>query len=116
MLILPLQAAPQQTLNISLNGQACTLNIYSAGEVAPDGSGPPMFLDLYVANVLIEGGIFALIGVRLIRDSYLGFLGDLVWNDTQPDPSLGPQNPLPGGVGARWQLLYLYPGELTGDV
>jgi hypothetical protein len=112
MLIVPLQAEPQQTLNINLNGQACILNIYTAG----DDPIPPMYLDLYVNNTLLEGGMFALIGVRLVRDNYLGFLGDLVWNDTQPDPNLGPEDPQWEGVGSRWQLLYLYPGELEGNV
>jgi len=110
MLIVPLQAKPSQSLNISLNGQACTLNVYAAGF---DQS---VYVDLYVSGSLIEGGMYGLIGVRMVRDSYLGFLGDIVFNDTQPDPVLGPQNPRFQGLASRWQLLYLFPGELTGDV
>lgn len=112
MLIVPLQASAVQTLNISLNNQACSLNIYAAGEDCD----PPVYVDLYVANALLEGGMFGNIGVRLVRDSYLGFLGDLVFDDTQPDPILGPQQVRWGGLGQRWQLLYLFPGELTGNV
>lgn len=116
MVIIPLQAAPTQTLNISLNGQACTLNLYAAGEDLNSDNNIPVFVDLYVGGVLIEGGMFSNIGVRMVRDSYLGFLGDLVMSDTQPDPNLGPEQAQWQGLGARWSLLYLYPSELTGDV
>jgi hypothetical protein len=115
MLIIPLQAQPTQTLNISLNGQATTLNVYAAGD-DPDSGNPRIYVDLYVANTLVLGGVFANIGARMVRDAYLGFVGDIVLNDTQPDPDLGPQQALWKGLGARWLLLYLYPAELTGDV
>jgi hypothetical protein len=115
MVIVPLQQAPVQTLNISLDGQACVLNIYAAGPPLQNETTPPIYVDLYIGTTQIMGGMFGLIGVRLVRDSYLGLLGDFVFNDTQPDPNLGPENPEWEGLGVRWQLLYLYPGELDGD-
>jgi len=108
MLIVPLQAVPSQTLNIVLANQACTIDVLlkSTG----------LFVDLSVNSALIIGGVVALNAVRIVRDSYLSFIGDLIFVDIQPDPVTGPADPLYTGLGSRWLLFYLDAGELSGDV
>lgn len=99
----------------------------------------PVFLDLYVSDVLVIGGVICHNGVRIVRDAYLGFVGDLAVIDTTgtldphgtplrlPPPdlrnfwqrnlplSLGGKLPVSGspnkipGMGTRWLLTY-WPG------
>lgn len=117
MLMVPLQQVPNQSLNIVLNGQACALNVYAlnADDILfySEDALINMYVDLYVDSALIEGGMIGLPAVRMVRDSYLGFSGDLIWTDTQPDAVLGSMAPQYQGIGARWQLLYLFPTELS---
>ena len=107
MQIIPLQAVPAQTLNIQLGAQPCNINVYTEGVA--------VYVDLYVNAVLIIGGVLARQAVRIVRDSYLGFSGDLVFVDTTPSPPLGPIDPVYTGLGSRFQLCYLFPAELSGD-
>ncbi len=95
----------------------------------------PVFLDLYVDGALVVGGAPCLNGVRIVRDAYLGFVGDLAVIDTtgNADPQGAPlrlpppnlrniyQRNLPlslagkmppdkankiPGMGSRWILTY----------
>lgn len=120
MQMIPLQAAPSQTINVSLGGQSCTINVYQKGILppfTPAGATSPnvyllpavVYLDLYVANTLILGGIRCMNGVVIVRDAYLGFIGDLVFYDTQ-----GSTDPVYTGLGARYVLTYLSPGDIPG--
>lgn len=137
MQIVPLQAQQSQTVNVALGGQACTLNVYQKGVMAAApplvGASPDIiqaedgtwlaatsrayllpavvYLDLYVANVLILAGIRCMNGVAMVRDSYFGFIGDLAFFDTQGDA-----DPVYTGLGARFQLVYLAPGDVVTDV
>lgn len=43
----------------------------------------PVFLDLYVNDALVVGGVICLNGTRIVRDAYLGFVGDLAILDTE---------------------------------
>lgn len=98
MQVIPLQATPAQTLNVTLNNQACTLNIYAKST--------GLYIDVYVSNALIIGGVICQNLNRIVRDAYLGFVGDLIFNDTQ-----GTSDPTYDGLGARYVLLYLTPAE-----
>jgi uncharacterized membrane protein YgdD (TMEM256/DUF423 family) len=109
MLIVPLQPVVAQTLSIALGNQPCQLRVYQ--------NAAGLFVDLYVNNALIIGGVIALNGTRIVRDVYLGFAGDLFFADmfatpTQPgvDPTGGAQ------LGVRWLLFYLEASEIEGDV
>lgn len=102
MQIVPLQPIPSQTLQVQLNGQACTLNIfqYAFG----------LFMSVYVGNNLIIASVICENFVRIVRDAYLGFSGDFVFLDMQ-----GTEDPAYTGLGgssARFQLLYLLPSEV----
>lgn len=66
------------------------------------GKADPVFTDLYVNDALIIGGVLSLDQVLIVRDVYLGFVGDLYWVDTTGQGA----DPLPAGLGSRWQLVY----------
>jgi hypothetical protein len=100
MLVVPLQTLPNQTLQVQLNGQACTRNIfqYAYG----------LFATVSVGSTLIVASAICENLVRLVRDAYLGFSGDLVFVDTQ-----GAENPNYTELGSRWLLIYLSPTDLS---
>jgi hypothetical protein len=115
--VVPLQPVPSQVLSITLKQQACTIKLTFkqlyvpfAAEIptAPPIYGPinPGFLDLYVNGSLVIGGVICQVNNLIVRDDYLGFVGDLAFVDTQPPMGIGPQDPLPAGLGSRWLLTY----------
>jgi hypothetical protein len=99
MLIVPLQAIPSQTVNIQLGGQSCRIDAYQTAF--------GLFIDLYVSGVLIIGGVIGQNLNRIVRDLYLGFVGDLTFIDSQ-----GSTDPDYLGLGGRYALAYLTPDEL----
>jgi hypothetical protein len=100
MLVIPLQPLPNQTAQVQLGGQPVQLNIYQTAY--------QLAIDVLVGGVPIIQGQPCQNMNLLIRYSYLGFLGDLCWIDTQ-----GMEDPLYYGVGTRWQLLYLDQNDLA---
>lgn len=102
MLIIPLQAVPNQTATVILNGQVSQVNVYQ------EISG--LYLDLYVNNVLVIGGVICENLNRIVRSAYLGFAGDLAFIDNEG--STDPVYTGLGGVGARYSLAYLTPAEI----
>lgn len=101
MLIVPLQAVPSQTTSVTLDGQACQLNVISRLGV--------VFLDLYVDNVPVILGVQCQNGNRIVRSKYLGFSGDLAFVDTQ-SPGRDPEW---SGLGSRYLLAYLTAGDVA---
>lgn len=101
MKIIPLQAVPSQTVQVSLAGQPCKINVYQMD------SG--LYCDLFVNNVMILGGIICQDRNRIVRDAYFGFVGDLGFIDTQ-----GTQDPDYTGLGSRYNLAYLETTDLNG--
>lgn len=97
-LIVPTLATASQTLSVRLGGQPCAIDI--------EQKSTGLYLSLYVNDVLIIGGVLCRDGVRIVRDAYLGFIGDLAWVDTQ-----GYEDPQAAGLGSRWILTYLAAGE-----
>ena len=100
MLIVPLTANPSQTLTTNLNGQVCQINVYQKFF--------GLFVDLYLNNNLIIGGVIAQNSNRIVRSLYLGFSGDLAFYDTQ-----GNDDPDYIGLGTGWPLYYLSPTDLS---
>lgn len=94
MLVVPLLATPSQILQSSLGGQAVKLAIYQKllG----------MYMDVYVDDALIIGGVLCENENRIVRSIYLGFVGDLMFYDTQ-----GSDDPTYSTLGTRFVLLYL---------
>lgn len=94
--VIPTTPAPSQTITVTLGTQPCRINLYTKSiyvPVAPPGSilsdpdpayenQNPVFLDLYVNDVLIVGGVICHNESLILMDQYLGFAGDLAIIDT----------------------------------
>lgn len=102
MLVVPLQPLPNQTLQVQLNNQPCTI------EVVQFAYG--LFMTVYVGSTIIIATVLCENFNRIVRSSYLGLLGDFVFLDTQ-----GTDDPIYTGLGSRFQLLYLFPSELAAE-
>ena len=101
MQILPLADLYSQTLSATLAGQSCRINVYQKAT--------GLFLDLYVADLLIVGGVLCQNANLIARDGYLGFIGDLMFLDNQ-----GRTDPSSPGLGTRYSLCYLETADLNG--
>lgn len=101
MLEVPLQTLPWQRSSITLADQPCRISVRQRlfG----------LFFDLYVNDVLLVAGVLCQNDNLLVRSSYLPFLGDLAFTDTQ-----GTDDPVYTGLGDRWRLLYFEASELHG--
>jgi hypothetical protein len=95
-LIVPLLTIPAQVLTVTLNGQNCNINVYQRTT--------GLFVDLGINNQLIIGGVLAHDRVKIVRDAYFGFQGDLAFWDSQ-----GTQDPDWTGLSQRYFLGYFYP-------
>ncbi len=94
MQVIQIQDVSNQTVAVQLSGQSCTLNIYTLL------SG--LFCDVYTNGNLIIAGVVCEDRNRIVRDLYLGFVGDLSFIDTQ-----GANDPSYPGLGSRYLLCYL---------
>lgn len=110
--VVPLNPVFSQTIRTTLGGQACRINVYTKHIWVPQEAAivtdppvfaaiDPIFLDLYVDDVLVIGGVLCLNRVNIVRDAYLGFVGDLSFADLQAD-----EDPRTDGLGSRWILAY----------
>jgi len=99
MQVIPLSATPSQSLSVVLAGQDCKINVYQRST--------GIYLDLLVSNVPIIQGNLCRDRSLMVRDSYLGFVGDLAFTDTQ-----GLDDPVYSGLGSRFLLVYLEAADL----
>jgi hypothetical protein len=98
-LIVPLIPAPVQTTSLLLNGARVKLNVYYKYT--------GLFIDVFINDAPLLYGILCQYNNPIIRDTYLGFPGELVWIDTfgtQADPTYQ-------GIGGQFCLAFFYPGE-----
>lgn len=104
MLNIPLAPVASQTLNVTLNGQQCQIDVFQTAF--------GLYLDLYVggSDEPTVAGVLCENLNRLVRSAYLGFVGDLLFYDTQ-----GKDDPFASGLGSRFQLAYLTPVDLGGE-
>jgi hypothetical protein len=102
MIIVPLKATPNQTMQILLGGQSCVLNIYQTDY--------GLFMDVFVNNANIVYGVICQNLNRIVRSLYLGFVGDFAFQDTQ-----GTSDPVYTGLGSRYQLIYLEADLPSGE-
>jgi hypothetical protein len=63
-----------------------------------------LFIDVGINGKLIIGGVIAHDRCKIVRDPYLGFIGDLAFWDSQ-----GTQDPDWTGLNSRYYLGYFYP-------
>lgn len=99
MKVIPIQDVFNQTFAITLGNQNCTINLYQKFT--------GLYCDLYIDDVLIIGGVICLNRTKIVRDSYLGFVGDLMFTDAEDLAS--PSSP---GLGTRFTFLYLEAADL----
>ncbi len=100
MQTIPLQQVPSQTLRVTLSGQSCQINLYTLDT--------GLYLDLLVNGTAILTAAICEDRNLIVREAYLGFIGDLAFMDTQ-----GSEDPQYSGLGERWVLLYLSPADLA---
>lgn len=106
MLEIPLRSIPNQSLEIVLGGQNCTLRLYTR----PVDMAEHLFLDLAVAREIIISGIICQDMTPLVPYRHLDFEGQLFFVDMQGDES-----PNWRGLNDRWRLVWLAPGETLED-
>lgn len=94
MLTLTLSAEKEQTITVTLNNQACTIRLVQRESA--------LYMDLSVNNVPLIQAVPCWYGGKMVRYSYLGFVGDLVFLDLQ-----GSSDPTWDGLGTRYQLFYI---------
>lgn len=99
MQTIPLRPKPAQRMSVNLANQLCTIKVYQRST--------GLFLDLYVNDVIVVGGVLCENANRIVRDKYFGFAGDLAFFDTQ-----GELDPFYDELGTRWVLNYLEATEL----
>lgn len=96
MQVIPLTAVASQSFTVQLNGQNCEINIYQKST--------GLYFDLTVNGESIVNTMICLNAVGLVREVYLGFIGQLVFIDTQ-----GSDDPYYTGLGSRYVLTYWLP-------
>lgn len=95
-----LQPVPSQQLQVVLGGQQCQIAVYLKGE--------HIFVDVTANSVDISICVIARDVVFLVPTTYLGFVGNLLFTDTQ-----GNSDPTFDGLGSRYQLVYLTDSEVA---
>lgn len=98
--VVPVRPIANQTLQVQLGGQACTINVFQQVY--------GLYVDVLIGTQDVVLGVIGLNGTFIVRSAYLGFVGDLVFADIQ-----GTDDPVYTGLGGRWQLLYLTADEIA---
>lgn len=99
MLIVPTQPHPSQVITITLASQPCMINIYQKST--------GLYIDLYLNSAPIVTGVICENANRIVRDAYFGFVGDLMFVDTQDSA-----DPTYDGLGTRYLLFYVEESDL----
>ena len=100
MLIVPVQATPNQTFAMLLGNQNCEITLTTRFY--------GLFFDLSVGNIPVRNGVICQNQNRLIRYQSLGFAGDFWFTDTQ-----GSDDPVYTGLGSRFLLEYIEASDLA---
>lgn len=103
MLIVPVQATPNQTFSILLGNQSCQITLTTRFY--------GLFFDLSVSNEEVRNGVICRNQNRLIRYPALGFIGDFWFTDTQ-----GSTDPVFGGLGSRYLFEYWEAADVAARV
>jgi len=94
----PLRPVPSQLTKVVLGGQNCQILITQK----PQG----IFVDINSDGVDVVVGVLAHDADPLICREYVGFVGNLLFIDTQ-----GHDDPIYTGLGSRFTLVYLTADE-----
>lgn len=132
-LVIPTTTSPYQSITTQLGSQSVRIDLYTKSLFIPQASPVlpvpfpplppipvtpqyqslnPVFVDLYLSNVLVVGAVPALNAVPVVRDAYLGFSGDLAVYDTQgEDDVFGVPLRLPPRWLKNWWQLNIGPAD-----
>ena len=99
MFSVPLISTASQQFSVVLAQQNCQITIYQKRS--------NLYFDLTVNDISIVRTRMCRNGVRVIRQTYQGFIGDFMFVDTQKN-----DDPLYTGLGSRWLLIYLEASDL----
>lgn len=99
---IPMQPIPSQILKVTTSGQQLQIAIFQKST--------GLFLSLKIEGVPAVDMVLCHDRVRLVRQAYLGMIGDLCFMDTQ-----GLQDPSYDGLGSRYLLLYLTPDDVASN-
>jgi hypothetical protein len=102
MQMIPLQAVPNQTVVVQLDGQNTQINVRQVFT--------GLFTDISVDNTPLLLGVRGMNLRLMFMNSYLGFVGDLTWFDNQ-----GTSDPFYQGLASRFSLVYMLPSEIPAD-
>lgn len=100
MITISLEPVKEQTVNVSLNQQQCSIRLVQRESA--------IYMDLSVNDVPLIQGVPCLYANKMVRYSYLGFSGDLIFLDSQ-----GTSDPSYEGLGGRFKLFYMTEAELV---
>jgi hypothetical protein len=109
--LIPLSPVSSQSFSVVLGDQICQIKVRQKN-VPAFMMTMGIYVDLYVNNALIIGGVIAENLNRIVRDLYLGFQGDLVFYDTTGQG----RDPYYTGLGSDFVLLWIEPEELPPGV
>ncbi len=104
MLVIPTQPVPAQTVNVILGEQFVRLTLRQLA------SG--LFINVATDAQQIVGLVICQNLNRIVRNAYLGFVGDLMFVDNFGENGKPSQDPYFDGLGTHFSLLYLSPEEL----
>lgn len=99
MQTITIQPVPSQTLSVVLAEQNVSIKLYQKKDCG-------VFIDVALNGSYVASGQIVRDIVPLIPSDYLGFVGNLMFIDTQ-----GNLDPDYSGMGDRWQLIYLTADE-----
>jgi hypothetical protein len=111
MLIVPVQATPNQTFSVLLGGQSCQITL----NTREDGR---LYFSLTVNNTdsIVNNVVCENIN-RLVRYAYLGFIGDFWFLDTEETRDINGNvvgaDPDYTGLGGRYLLQYIETSDLA---
>ena len=100
MRTVPILPQKSQSISVNLAGQQCTIRLIQRESF--------IYMDLTVNGNPIMQGVPCLFGNKMVRYSYLGFVGDLVFLD-----NVGQQDPFWEELGSRYILYYIEENELV---
>ncbi|WP_234115372.1 phage baseplate plug family protein [Enterobacter roggenkampii] len=100
MRTIPLEPQKSQSVSVDLSGQRCVIRLIQRESF--------IYMDLTVNGNPIMQGVPCLYGNKMVRYSYLGFQGDLVFLD-----NVGQSDPSYDGLGGRFILYYIEESELV---
>ena len=98
---IPVEAIPNQTFNITLNEQNCTIHLYQRGEY--------LYMDLSVDGEVIRQGMICLVDISLLQYTVQGFSGYLFFTDMRGAGG----TPTYTELGSRYILFYATEEEMA---